>query len=67
MRAGRCGEEDLFKDERGRCRHSRHGGDFVRHGLIVFDVLSGLRRDENVRVGAEDFGLNIFLEAGHDA
>src|SRR2546428_2878397 len=67
VRAALRREQHLLEDERGGGDHLRDGGHFVRQRGVVLDRLAGPRGDDDVRVGAEDLGLQVFLEARHDA
>src|SRR5438128_1223562 len=67
VRAALRREQHLLEDERGGGNHLRDGGHFVRQRGVVLDGLAGPRGDDDVRVGAEDRGLQVFLEARHDA
>src|SRR5437016_2135331 len=65
VRAALRREQDLLEDERGGGDHLRDGGHFVRQRGVVLDRLAGPRGDDDVRVGAEDLGLQVFTGAGH--
>src|SRR5688572_21512897 len=60
-------QQNLSVHERG-CGH--HMGNFfhaLHHGVVVRHVVPGSLVDDDVGSRAQDFGLQILLEPGHDA
>jgi hypothetical protein len=63
---GRRGEQDLAEDERGGGDDVRDGCDLLHLFLVVDHRFFHAVVHQDVRGGAENFGLHVLLEPGHD-